>query len=83
MKVVAEVSLYPLRTESLEEPIEAFCRALEARGLELAPGAMSTRVRGEPGEVFDGLKDAFERVAAGHQVAVTIKVSNACPGCEA
>jgi len=35
MKVQAEISIYPLRTQSLSEPVEEYCRILRDYGLEV------------------------------------------------
>ena len=80
MKVQAEVSLYPLRTASLSEAIDRFLDRLRRRGLAVEVTPMSTRLEGESGEIFQALREAFEAVAAGGSVVLTVKISNACPG---
>ena len=80
MTVQAEVSLYPLRTKDLSEPIGAFIRVLKHSGVEVSPGAMSTRISGEEEDVFAALRQAFTDVARDHEVVLTVKLSNACPG---
>lgn len=79
MIVQAEVSLYPLRTPSLGEPIASFLERLESAGLEIEAGPMSSTVVGESGEVFAALADAFGHVARDCHVVLSAKVSNACP----
>jgi len=79
MRVEVEVSLYPLRTEKLSEPINAFCRVLIQRGLDIESGPMSTRISGRSNEVFDALRDAFSEVAQHDQVVLAMRMSNACP----
>lgn len=79
MRVQAEISLYPLRTEELSEPIEAFCRSLADNGLSVESGPMSTHISGEFRNVFRAVQRAFERAARHHQVVLSIKLSNACP----
>jgi len=79
MTVQAEVSLYPLRTEDLTAPIAGFVRCLEARGLQVDPGSMSTRVSGPCEALFAGLAEAFAAAADRHQVVLALKISNACP----
>ena len=79
MNVQAEVSLYPLRSPELSQPIRGFSEALAKRGLRIETGNMSTSVAGELGHVFDGLKSAMEQVAQDHEVVLVVKVSNACP----
>ena len=79
MNVQAEVSLYPLRTREIGNAIAQFAECLRRPDLDLDVGAMSSRISGKPEDVFDALRDAFMRVAADHQVVLTIKASNACP----
>ena len=79
MRVQVEVSLYPLRTEKLSEPINAFCRTLIQRGLDVESGPMSTHVSGKSSEVFDALRQAFNEVAQDYQVVLAMRMSNACP----
>jgi len=81
VKVQAEMSLYPLRTEHLAPTIEVFCRALHREGLKPEMGPMSTRVSGEAEDVFRALRDAFVEAARGQEVVLTVKISNACPAC--
>lgn len=80
MVVQAEISLYPLKTESLSGPIEEFCGLLKRPGLKIETGPMSTRVKGEAAEVFDALREAFVQSAHSGPVVMALKVSNTCPG---
>lgn len=80
MKVQAEISLYPLRTQDLSEPIEAFSQVLQRSRLEVHSGVMSTRISGRTEDVFAALQRAFADVASNYQVVLTVKLSNACPG---
>jgi uncharacterized protein YqgV (UPF0045/DUF77 family) len=77
--VSAQISLYPLRQESLGPAIEAFRRALEREGLAPEVGAMSTVVTGETDQVFRALQQAFGEAAARGPVALVLTLSNACP----
>jgi len=79
MKVQAEVSLYPLRTQDVGGVVEGFIRRLRDQGIDLIIGPMSTRISGESKQVFDALRDGFAQVAEEHQVVLTVKASNACP----
>jgi len=79
MKVQAEVSLYPLRTSELSGAIDSFLGHLEAPGLMLHKGSMSSMVAGDVDMVFAVLGRAFRVVASGCQVVLVVKVSNACP----
>ncbi len=79
MNVQAEVSLYPLRTQELGPPINAFCDVLRERGLRVTMSSMSTAVQGDVADVFDGLKAAMAQAGANREVVLVAKVSNACP----
>ena len=80
MRVQAEVSLYPLRQQHLSEPIVQFRHMMDRYGLTMKTGTMSTEVAGDSGDVFQGLCDAFEKLAREHDVVLVCKVSNACSG---
>lgn len=79
MQVQAEISVYPLRTDTMSEGILAFKQILESSGLETRMNSMSTFVTGEPRRLFDACGQAFEKVASEYQLALVMKVSSACP----
>jgi len=79
MRIQAEISIYPLRTQSLSKPIEEFCRILSEQGLEIKTTAMSTFVSGESTMVFKACQEAFEHASDTWQVVMNMKISNACP----
>ncbi len=80
MRVQAEASLYPLRTEGLTGPIDAFVRHLRGGGLSVEIGPMSSRLAGECPDMFRALGEAFEAAAREGDVVVAVRVTNACPG---
>jgi uncharacterized protein YqgV (UPF0045/DUF77 family) len=71
--------MYPLRVTDLSRPIDEFRRTLEAKGLEVQMGPMSSSVAAESKELFNALQEAFERLAEEYQVVMISKISNACP----
>jgi uncharacterized protein YqgV (UPF0045/DUF77 family) len=73
------VSLYPLKSESLSEPITAFLAHLATPHLEISAGAMSTIIVGELKEAFEAMAEAFASVADDGAAVLVVKVSNACP----
>jgi uncharacterized protein YqgV (UPF0045/DUF77 family) len=77
--VSAQVSLYPLRQESIGPTIREAVRVLRRRGLSIRVGEMSTLVWGEEGTLFDALQEAFHRAAAAGDTVMTVTLSNACP----
>jgi len=79
MIVSVQVAVYPLRQERLAPTIAAVSRALEAAGLRVEVGPMSSMATGEATVVFRALEDAFEEAAARGHVVMTLTVSNACP----
>ncbi len=79
MKLQAEISIYPLRTQSLSEPIEEFCSILRKYGLETKTTAMSTFVKGESRDLFKACEEAFEQLAEKYAVVMNMKISNTCP----
>ncbi len=79
MKVQAQISLYPLRTPDLAEPITRFVQQLERDGLDINIGPMSTQVTGDSNVLFARLAEAFEDAASHGDVVLLLKVSNACP----
>ncbi len=74
MKVQAEVSLYPLRTQDLAEPIWEFTRSLTQDGVKIDTGPMSTHITGECNKIMECLGQAFIGIAKKHQVVMTMKV---------
>lgn len=79
MSMSAQISVYPLRQQSLGPAIEATRLALERNGLEPHVGSMSTVVRGDADKIFSALREAFEHAAAAGDVAMVLTLSNACP----
>jgi uncharacterized protein YqgV (UPF0045/DUF77 family) len=80
-RISAQVSLYPLRQADLEAAVDEVIGLLHRPGLDVQPGAMSTRVNGESREVFAVLNDAFDHTCRRGEVVMTVTFSNACPEC--
>lgn len=79
MRAQAEVSLYPLRTAALMDFTNPFVGRLRRGGLGVEVGPISSRVSGECRDMCRALREAFEAAAQACDVAVTVKVTNACP----
>ena len=79
MVVQAEVSLYPLGTDSLSEGIDTFLDQFKGRPLEVSTGAMSTVIVGELAETYEAITAAFASAADRGPAVLVVKVSNACP----
>ena len=79
MQVSAQISLYPLKQETLFPAIEMAWKVLEESQLTLKKGDMSTVVIGEAEVVFGAIKEAFLRTAEIGPVSMVVTLSNACP----
>lgn len=79
IKIQAELSLYPLKTEEPASLIEDFLQGLSQRGLSINTGEMSTVVSGESGALFRAISESFEKVAKLNEIVLVAKFSNACP----
>ena len=77
--IAAQVSLYPLRQETLSPAIEEALDVFQAHGLHVEPGAMSSLITGDDAVLFAALQEAFVRVAGQGQVVMVATFSNACP----
>jgi uncharacterized protein YqgV (UPF0045/DUF77 family) len=77
--ISAQVSLYPLRTESVGPVIDEVVGILRGPGVETQMGEMSTVVWGEERAVFAALQEAFHRAAAQGDTVMVVTLSNACP----
>ena len=77
--IAAQVSLYPLRQESLSPAIEKAMEIFEAHGLQVKPGAMSSLVTGDDQAVFAALQESFRWAAEHGHIVMVVTFSNACP----
>ena len=79
MKIQVQISIYPLKTKSLSEPIGEFCRILKDKGLKVQTRTMDSFVIGQSDAVFKSVQEAFEQIAEKYNVVMDFKISNACP----
>jgi len=77
--VTAQVSLYPLRQESLTPVIGETLQILQGSALEVEPDTMSTLLVGDETTIFSTLQEAFHHAAEQNQVVMVVTFSNACP----
>ncbi len=77
--MTAQISIYPLRQESIEPPIREAVRVFREHGLGTRIGEMSTLVWGEEQVVFAALQEAFHQTAERGDTVMTVTLSNACP----
>lgn len=78
-KISVQVSLYPLRRESIGPPIREAVRHFREQGLEVRVGEMSTLIWGEERKIFEALQEVFRRTADQGDVVMNVTFSNACP----
>jgi len=79
MKIQAELSLYPLKTDLLENAVRSFIEELSQPGISVVPAEMSTLVAGESEEVFRVVGRCFEKACRTDKIVLVVKFSNACP----
>jgi tRNA-Thr(GGU) m(6)t(6)A37 methyltransferase TsaA len=79
MGVAVQVSLYPLRQESLSPAIKEALWIFEKHGLHVESGAMSSLIAGDDAVVFAALQEAFRCAAEQGEVVMVATFSNACP----
>ena len=79
MKIQAELSLYPLKTDLIENAVRDFIKELSKSGISVVPGRMSTLVAGQSGDVFRVIGECFEKACRTDEVVLVVKFSNACP----
>jgi len=77
--ISAQVSLYPLRQESIGPAIREAVRILRQHGLETRIGEMSTLAWGEEQALFDALREAFRQAAEYGDTVMVVTLSDACP----
>jgi len=79
MKIQADLSLYPLKTDLTENAVRNFIKELSESGVSVVPGQMSTLVAGESEEVFRVVGECFEKACRTDRIVLVVKFSNACP----
>lgn len=77
MKIQAELSLYPLRTDRLDDVVEHFFKGLPNQGISISPGDMSTRLIGESEDIFRAVARGFLKAGESDEVVLVAKFSNA------
>ncbi len=79
MIISAELSLYALDADNFGLPVNEFIDGLKKFDIEVNPGSMSTIIIGTTDVIFSAIQSAFETVSQKNNVALIIKISNACP----
>ena len=76
--ITAQVSLYPLRQESIGPPIREAVRVFREHGLGTRIGEMSALIWGEEQAIFEVLQETFHQATEHRDVVMTVTLSNAC-----
>ena len=83
LNLTAQVSLYPLKQESLSPAIDSALDIFRRQDLDVNPGPMSTLISGDIADIFKALQLAFEKTAQeGGDLVMSVTLSNACPAIE-
>ena len=77
--ISAQVSVYPLRRESIGPAIRKAVDCFRQHGLDVRVGEMSTLIWGEEQELFHALHDAFQAAVEDGDAVMHVTLSNACP----
>ena len=78
----AQISLYPLRRESIGPPIREAVGILRERDLDVRLSEMNTFVRGEEEELFGALREVYRRASESGDFVLLVTLTNACPRAE-
>lgn len=77
--ITAQVSLYPLRQESLSPAIDETLRIFREYDLKIESGVMSTLIIGDEVVIFAALQAAFHHLSDLGAIVMVTTFSNACP----
>jgi uncharacterized protein YqgV (UPF0045/DUF77 family) len=77
--ITAQVSVYPLRQQSLAPVIGETLQVFRESALEVESDTVSTLLVGDETTVFTALQQAFHHAAEQAQVVMVVTFSNACP----
>lgn len=77
MKIVAEMSLYPLTDGPIEHIIDFILELRSREQIEVVTNQLSTQIRGEFAAVTNAVNECMERtMAAPHTVVLVVKYLN-------
>jgi uncharacterized protein YqgV (UPF0045/DUF77 family) len=74
--IAAQVSLYPLRQETLSPTVDEALHIFREHGLHVELGAMSSLITGDDAAIFAALQEAFRRAAGQGHVVMVATFSN-------
>ena len=79
MEVEAEVSLYPLGQKELSPGVKVFVETLGEHGCQVEVRDMSSLVSSHSEQVFDALRQGYDRAASEGGCLLVVKACNICP----
>jgi uncharacterized protein YqgV (UPF0045/DUF77 family) len=79
MDMELEVSLYPLKEESIEHTVKDFTDILKQQGCVVEHTPLSSVVRGDSVKLFEALRIGYEQAARKSGCVLIIKACNVCP----
>ena len=79
MFLAAQVSIYPLRQQSLSRAIDEALDIFKQYDLEVVPGTMSSVLSGDDEVLFTAIRKVVQKTSEQGEVVVIATFSNACP----
>jgi uncharacterized protein YqgV (UPF0045/DUF77 family) len=79
MFLAAQVSIYPLRQQSLSRAIDEALDIFKQHELDVIPGAMSSVISGDDEVLFKAIRKVVQKTSEQGEVVVIATFSNACP----
>jgi uncharacterized protein YqgV (UPF0045/DUF77 family) len=79
LEIRAEVSLYPIESDDADEVINTAISCLDDEDIDVdyEVGEVSTQIKGEPDQVWAGIRQIFESaISQGGEVAMVVTVTN-------
>lgn len=76
--ITVQVSLYPLRQETLSPTIDEALQIFHEHGLHVELGTMSSLIAGDDTVIFAALQEAFRQAAGQGGVVMVATFSNTC-----
>ncbi len=74
----AQISIYPLKEKTVSETLSLFWEELDKRGIKYEINSFSTIVWMEDEELFNFLKEIYNKLK-NKKIVIVTTISNACP----
>lgn len=76
MKLCAEVSIYPQKTNNASQIITSAVQTLSQENVEYKVGSLSTHIDGNDEQVWTGIKKVFNEAQNSGEVSMVVTISN-------